>query len=87
MNRNQHGCYEDVNSIAESLREIAEILKTERKRNSYDKFLQTLFVLLEFRLFHDQRVYQDVHRIAESLREIVEMLKDEQEIKDNDRKV
>ena len=34
MNRNQQQIYQDVHRIAESLREIVEILKDEKKTNT-----------------------------------------------------
>ena len=36
MNRNQQQIYQDVHRIAESLREIVEILKNEQKTNNKD---------------------------------------------------
>ena len=37
MNRNQQQIYQDVHRIAESLREIVEILKYEQKTNNKNK--------------------------------------------------
>ena len=36
MNRNQQQIYQDVHRIAESLKEIIEILKDEQKTNNKD---------------------------------------------------